>query len=341
MNISINPLSGHDNSYYDINFNIILDNKNSRISILNTTNNSLLEILSTDSGQIKNETFIYADSQYISGYFNLFNKDKLNKMFANYIKITLKFIIEDLDSNTTHEELIDFYNESKSADSDIMPFDIILKKNNINVTTEDLQFVISCNTENKFELCIQDSSQINKCTFEVIAKKGKTEVLIPGNVLFSDLLLNKSSDTFNMYWVRYEGYDYNKFQNRKYLKINKLNISLSHSQDLIPQNRNGPLGELDKDFILSDKYFVHTHKDFSAFAAKEINNVRMKKMSVFFLESFPMVKDNVNTKVKTVKNNNIIMPKDNFFQAVLSSKKDSVNINQAQKVGCSSCSRKK
>lgn len=341
MNISINPLSGHDNSYYDINFNIVLENSNSRISIFNMSNNSYLEILSTDSGQIKNDIYLYSDSKYVSGYFNIFNRDKLNKLLSNYIKVTFKFIIEDLDTGIISEEFIDFYNESKSADYDVMPFDLIVEKNTINVSKEDLLISVICDSESKFELCIQDDTQINKCIFEIITKKGKTDISIPGNLLLVDLLLNNQHSKFNIYLVKYEGYDYNKFKNRKYLKIPNINIFLNYSDFLLPQERKGPIGDMDDSFLLSDKYFVHTHKDFSAFSAKNINNIRMKKMSVFFSESFPMIKNNIETKVKTSEKININSQKDNFFQAVLGSKNNFNNVNQAQKVGCSSCSRKK
>ena len=70
-------------------------------------------------------------------------------------------------NNETEEEFFEFYNESKAADYDIFPFDIIAEKTNIDLDKEEFSLKDFSNEEHKYEFSIQDDKKNNSCVFEI------------------------------------------------------------------------------------------------------------------------------------------------------------------------------
>lgn len=292
----LDPPSGYADSYADIKFIATFDNSDRiELELINDSINSKLEILSIDKGYISNETTaIGTKCDNLTGYINIFNKDKMNTSLRNlpFVNITCKACLyrgpEKISEEVTHT----FYNQSQSADGDIVPFDIVVSGKTIDVANNNhiVLYVISGESK-RYELSIQSKDKKNTCFFEVLAKKGKTEVNLPIELLYSDLELEKNhSKSFDVYWTKFEGITHTKYMNRKYVKIDGSELH-SNSDKLIAkkQNRNGPIGRLPNSFILSDRYLVHTWQNFSGFHGQANHKTkRLDYLTRFMFESQSM-----------------------------------------------------
>lgn len=290
IEFQINPISGHSFSYLDVQFFVKFLQSDARIEIFNETTKEQLDILSVSSGRIENEkTIIVKNSDSINGYINLFNKDKMNETLNNYQYVELKCVVSFPEN--TFESTAIFYNESKSLDSDIVPFDLLI--DNPNIDTEHnvpLSMQIISESEQKFELSIKGKTGHEFCTFQVIAKAGSTHVLLPSEIIWSDTKHNqKINKMYQIYWCKPEGIDHMGMRGRKYIPIKNTNITLIGNNMLpMPQFRKSPTGtDLPPDFVLSSRYFVPTWKGFTSLGGVQgmYSSNRMSKISRFLFES--------------------------------------------------------
>lgn len=277
IEFNIDPPSGHAESCLDIQFTVKFDRSDrAEIEIFNDTSGEKLEILSVSKGVIQRETTIVVKkSNSVEGFFNLFNKDKMNFNLAGLTQVNLRCTVKT--DFAVEEETFVFYNESQSLDSTIIPFDLILDNNEINLDrNEPIRMHLVCDSESKFELAIKslDDSQ-HICHFEIVAKPGRTDFILPSEVFWSDVEYHKYyNKKFQIFWVKFEGITHMKFLNRKYIPIAESNLSfIGKKMTPQPQDRIGPTGSiLPADFILSHRYFVPTWRDYTAFGSLAFTN---------------------------------------------------------------------
>jgi len=271
IEFKVDPPSGHAESCLDIRFMVKVDKADRmQIEIFNETINTRLELLSVSKGVISEErTAIVKRANFVEGYVNLFNKDKMNSRLTNLVKVDLKCVVQiELDGKTTTEEaVLPFYNESQSLDSHIIPFDLILDNHEIDIKNNiPLSMQIVCDAEEKYELAVKSTAG-EICTFEVVTKKGRNQVILPSEILWHELGIHKNiGGKCQLYWVKFEGIDHMKYVNRKYVPIAESTITFN---DVLmsprPQQRLGPTGkDLTPDFVLSHRYFVPTFQDFTS-----------------------------------------------------------------------------
>ena len=271
MNFSLNPPSGHSHSCLDVQFDFSAEKLDKvELEIFNDTIQEQLELLSVSDGYILGETKGISTSSQVTGHINIFNKDKMNEKFQDYISVQIrcKATITRDGAKDIEESSIEFFNESKSIDAEVIPFDLIIDNPQLDVKNNiPLSMHMVCDSARKFELSIRSDDGKDYCTFEVMSKKGRADFILPSEVIFSDtnFYLNWHKK-FRIYWVKFEGIDYLKFMNRKYIRLPESQITLNSKEIMpLPQERQGPLGVLSEDFVLSHRYFVHTWKDFSEF----------------------------------------------------------------------------
>jgi len=164
---------------------------------------------------------------------------------------------------------------SKSLDNTIIPFDLVIDNSQIDMKNNiPLSMHIVCDAERKYELCIKDEDNTARCTFEVITKEGCTDILLPSEIIWSDLRLSQNYDKiFRLYWVKFEGKDHMNFVNRTYVPIDNGRITFNDNK-IMPQSQrrlSPTMSDLPRDFILSHRYFVPTWKDFSGFNMDNLN----------------------------------------------------------------------
>lgn len=271
MNFTLDPPSGHSSSCLDIKFEFSTEKLDKvKLQIFNDTTGQKLEILSVSSGYIQEELIVISTSNQVSGYINLFNRDKMNDQFSRFSSVVIRCVatIERKGKETKEEAFVEFFNESKSLDSEIVPFDLIIDNPNIDIKNNiPLSMHMICDSERKFELSIRSDDGKDQCTFEVISKDGRTDFILPAEVIFSDLNFSVNwHKKFNIYWVKFEGIDYLKFMNRKYIVLPESSITLNSKEIMpLPQERRGPVGYLSDDFVLSHRYLVHTWRGYSEF----------------------------------------------------------------------------
>jgi hypothetical protein len=289
IEFQINPISGHSFSYLDVQFFIKFPGSDARIEIFNDTTKEQLDILSVSSGRIENEnTIISKGTDSISGYINLFNKDKMNETLNNYQYVELKCIVH-LPENIFESTAI-FYNESKSLDSDIVPFDLLIDNPNIDLEHNiPLSMHVLSESEQKFELSIRGENEREFCAFQVIAYAGSSHVLLPSEIIWSDTKhVQKTDKMYQIYWCKPEGIDHMGMRGRKYIPIKNATIILSGNMSPSPQLRKSPTGvDLSPDFVLSSRYFVPTWKGFTSLGGLQnaYSFNRMSKISRFLFES--------------------------------------------------------
>jgi hypothetical protein len=272
IEFKLNPPSGYADSCLDIEFSILTDYADIlNIELFNDTSEEKLDILSVSRGFIsRSHLAIVKNTDHVEGYINLFNKDKMNKKLKNQVKVNVRCkVTRRLGSDTTTEEaVVLFYNESRSLDAGLVPFDLIIDNSEVDIRNGiPLSLHLICDSTKKYELAILSEGGDEKYTFEIVAKEGRTSFVIPSHILWYDLELNKNlGKKFQIYWVQFEGIDYMKFMNRKYIPIANSQITFnSRKISLNPQKRDGPMGPLSDEFVLSHRYFVHTWKQFSSF----------------------------------------------------------------------------
>ncbi len=297
MKFKLDPPSGHAESYLDVRFLAEFEKADrAEIRIFNDSVKQPLEILAVTYGFITNETTaVIKNSSSIEGFINIFNRDKMNKGFTTYTSVDIRseMTLYRGDTKEVVENITTFYNESKSLDSEVIPFDVHVNNSEIHLgQNEPLKLSLVCDSDKQFELSVRHDLGNQVCVFEVYAKKGRTDVSLPCEVLFADLglkELGKNRRTFDLCWTKFEGLDYSKVMNRKNIKIPNISITLVGERMMPqPQGRLGPLEPLSEDFVLSDRYFVHTHKDFSGFGAKLFNTIKMKRLTFFMHEAQDM-----------------------------------------------------
>lgn len=362
ISFSLNPSSGYSNSYIDVKFSLHFEKSDEiEISLFNKTDKSDIEILSVSQGYIQDSSIIKCkNTSFIEGNIYLFAQDKINSRLDIYeyveIEVKCKFIkngIKKEENKTTY-----FYNESKSLDSSVMPFELIIHNNEINIEqNEPLKMSIICDISKKFEFSLKSINSKDALFFEAVTTKGRVDFEIPCPVMFNDLSLSFNKYKFDVYWTKFEGVNYSRFMNRKFIKIPNTTITFKGDQLRIgPQNRNTPFGVFSDNFVLSDRYFVHTHKNFSGLS-QTINNSRLKRLSFLFEESQLMqnlnkMQDIFNTNQtqqqsirKGIRDNNLVNTVKNlgFDKNRLlpnnQTKLDTPKVNSINKSDCG-CSRK-
>ncbi len=285
IEFNIDPPSGHAESCLDIQFTIKFNKSNrAEIQIFNDTSGEQIEIISVSKGVIHKETTIVVkNSNSVEGFVNLFNKDKMNFNLSGLAHVTLRCVVTT--ENSVEEDTFVFYNESQSLDASVIPFDLILDSNEINLErNEPLRMHLVCDSESKFELAVKslDDSQ-HICHFEIVAKPGRTDFILPSEIIWSDTEYHKYyNKKFQLFWVKFEGITHMKFLNRKYIPITETNLSfIGRKMKPQAQNRKGPTGEnLSPDFILSHRYFVPTWRDYTAFGSVAVNNRTASEQNV-------------------------------------------------------------
>ena len=274
----IDPPSGHADSYFDVKFVITLESKVDKavVSIFNRTMQQQLEIIGVTSGFIANETqAIFKNTKVLEGYINIFNQDKLNSGLNAFVAVNIECEVDIVSGEDTSKETaaVTFYNESLSIDGSVIPFDFKVENPNIDLKRNvPLKMQATCFDENRYEIVVRsrDGSIMN--TIEFIGRLGVVEFVIPSEVLFYNLKLDKNLiRKFSIYYVKYEGVDLSGFVNRKFIPIAGTDLTFnSNSMMPEPQERLDPTGsELSDDFILSDRFFVPTWREFSQYKSRE------------------------------------------------------------------------
>jgi hypothetical protein len=268
----IDPQSGFADSYLDVKFKVSFDKcERATVELFNETIGQQLEILSVGSGHIQGETkAIVKDSESLEGFVNLFNKDKMNSKLEShvYIEMRCKVTIQKGNHTVVDEKTARFYNESLSLDAGIVPFDIHIDNPHLDLRNNvPLSMTLISDIDKRYELCIMPPNGATKCTFEVLAKKGENQILLPSEVIWNDCGIGQYTISgLQLYWVKFEGIDHQRFRNRKYVPIDGTRLTFN-TRDMQPkpQTRLGPTNApLSKDFVVSDRYFVHTWKHFSS-----------------------------------------------------------------------------
>lgn len=321
MKLEITPSSGHADSYFDVTFKLSMPQSVDRVEvkIKNTSSNEDIKIIGVNYGFIKGEYIaVFKNAQKLEGYFNIFNKDRMNKKFNIYKSVDLVFEINITNGNEeyTEQRSISFYNESKSLDAEIVPFDLIVQNPSVNIVGhEPLKLDIVSDIEKKYEICIKSDDNSLMCCFSVLASKGRTKIEVPSEIIYADLELDKKENRrkkFKFYSIKKEGITFAKFVNRKYIPIHNSNLSFVFPETMMPEptKRLDVLGNnLSKDFVLSDRYLVHTHKDYSSFGEKtSFNDRKLKYLTRFFFEAQNMIhrsksSDELEGKELEIKNN--------------------------------------
>jgi len=278
MDFKIDPPSGHANSYYDVKFDVQFNGtERAEIMFVNKTTGKQIEIVATNAGYIQNNILIVKNDSTAEGYISLFS-DKMNSELDNFSNIDITCHITSLlgDKNSKEKSTATFYNEDKSLDRDIIPFELVLDTNFVDVQhSVPLMMNIISEEEKKYEIVIKSAiSTLPVCMFEVLARKGETKVCLPSPIIYSDLNLKNNIDhTYQLHYVKYQGLTPEGYVNRINIPITDTHLEFRRGEiQLEPQNRLSPDGsELSKDFVLSDRYFVHTYKEFSSFGRRNEN----------------------------------------------------------------------
>ena len=157
----LDPPSGHTDSYLDIRFRIDLEEAVSSIKVrlFNDTVKEQLKIIAIVSGYISRETTaIVTDTDHIEGYINLFSDDKMNRRLSAFPNVDIWAEVELTKDNKTEIVTLkhEFYNESKSLDSSVLPFDLVIEKSEINLDDhETLRLYLITDVEKNYELSIR------------------------------------------------------------------------------------------------------------------------------------------------------------------------------------------
>ncbi len=294
INFKIDPPSGHAEAYWDVRFSLSYDkSEKAVINLFNKTTKQPIEILGVSSGYIAEETSAIAkNTNEIEGYFNIFNKDKMNKKFSDFsfVEIACEVELQNKGATVKESSSLNFYNESNSLDGDIMPFDLVIENAELDVSQNSpLILHIVCDREKSYEFSIRNHNDSQTCTFTIFTKNGRADILIPLEFIFHELELDKMhASRFDLYYTKFEGIDFSGFMNRKRLRIPNTVLKFN-SGHIMPQSQNrlDPTGKsLPSNFVLSDRYFVHTDAEFSAFSSRvQLSQQRMSLFTRFIHES--------------------------------------------------------
>lgn len=280
MNFRLDPSSGFADSYLDVEFSVTVPKHTKTVlRIRNETSDDQLQILGTSSGYILGGNELVLKNQTgTTGHINIFNQDKMNKKFLAYRSVTLKCIAEFYDNEDKkigeEEESVIFYNEIHSLDAEIIPFDLIIHNRTVEITkNEALKIDLISDISKKYELCIGSLDDRIRCHIEVSAREGKTTIEIPGEFLYYDLGLHSNKNKkskFKFFYVKHQGTTMSRMANRRYMPIQNSELTFQVSGGLTPnsQHRNGPVGKLNRDFMISDRYLVMCPVKNSGFSRK-------------------------------------------------------------------------
>lgn len=276
----------------DVKFSVQL-NKADRatLSFVNKTSSQRLLVIAVLSGRLLNEdTVIDENCKLIEGYIDIFPGEKMNQSLEQYasVEIECTALVERNGETTTEKASSIFYNEGKSLDADIVPFDLVIHNKHVALSdAAPLSMSLVSDQEKKYEICIKSRNGQQSCVFEVIARKGRTDFDLPSEVLYAELEMGRNfSDRYNFFYTKFEGMDTKGFLNRQLVSMG-LSISFDGNVfGLQPQGRLGPDGtDLSDEFVLSDEYFVHTYKDYSSFGRRMENIIAVCNFPRFFHES--------------------------------------------------------
>ncbi len=277
MNFTLDPPSGLSDSYFDVEVSLSFERADEvQIRLFNETINEPLEILGISSGYIKKGIVgISKEVAEVSCHINIFNNDKMNKMFKAYSYIVLRCEIEiTRDGKTSKEtETAEFYNESKSLDSSIIPVELIVFNRTVDFTNNvPLSIDLITSIAKKIELCIRSDDSKSECCIQVTCKHGKTSIDIPCEFIYHDLNLKENErKKYKFYYIRYQGTGYSRLGNKQYLPIVNTELEFKLPVDITPkpQTRIDPTGKLyGSDFTISSRYLVLCHKDYSGFTGR-------------------------------------------------------------------------
>jgi hypothetical protein len=293
MKLIIDPPSGTPDSYFDVRFRVSLDQRAKKITatVFNKTYGQQLDLIGVHSGYIVDENIaIFENTKSIEGFVSLFIGDRKNTQFRGpYIDIDVKLVIEtDRVQETTLSAV--FYNESSSLDAGIVPVDINLLNKEVQLhQNEPLRFNIMADREKTIELVIR-SEQDRESTFLVAAKSGLVYIEIPAAILAHDLQVGGFPVKCSLFYIQKEGITYSRFLGRRYMPVADSGIVLKGPLLLESQQSIDPLGQpLSHDFVLSDRYFVPTPKEFSAFRVYDDYDIdKISKLSLYLHEAQDM-----------------------------------------------------
>lgn len=278
MDLKLDPPSGFADSYFDIEFLATFTKApKSVITFHNDTSDEHLDIVGVAMGYILHgNSAVVKDMEHIQGHFNLFNNDKMNKKFNLYGSVKIRCKVEHFDENDKpmgeEEENLIFYNESLSLDAEIIPFDIVIHNNEIELGSNDpLKIDIISGLPKSYTISIKSADDQHQCELEISAIMGRTTIEIPAALLAYDLdLKSHGHKKFYIYYAKYQGTNLSRLANKTLHKIDNTQLSFSkQSIGLQPQARIDPCGRvLSNNFIVSDRYLVLCPREYSGFAPK-------------------------------------------------------------------------
>lgn len=311
MKFRLDPSSGYAGSYLDIQFVISFDQcDRAEITLLNKLNNQAINILSGNGRILNNTVLIIEKSNVANGYINIFNYDKMNYKIEKMpsIEIFCRVTRYISDEVLQEDSICEFYNESMSLDREIAPFDIQIENQEINLDiNEPLKLTIISSKEEKYELALKSVIGNTMYVFEILSHKGKCSFEIPAEVLSYHLNLSKPGNKlFLLHFVKYEGITPSGHMNRKFIPLANAEIRFHGTFKLLPQDRKGPDGtDLSKDFILSDRYFVHTWKEFSSYTKRSENIQTVSNMPRLLNEVYS-IRKTIKQAPETLENKRIL-----------------------------------
>lgn len=359
MKFELDPPSGYAGSYLDVKFTVSFDKtERAEICLFNKTSNQQINILSATCRIINGTNLIAEKTDRVSGYINIFNHDKMNSKMEKIplieISCNLKMINGELE--TMEEKTTEFYNESMSLDYEVPPFTLLIQNKEIDLDAGDpLKMKIVSDKEQKYEIAIKPNNGSSMYVFEILSKNGELCFEIPSEILSHHLNFNRTRQ-FVFYSIRYEGMTSTGHMNRKFIQIPELRVCFKGDLKLKPQKRTGPDGsDLSDDFVLSDRYFVHTMKEFTSLNQPVENIQSMSNMPRLLHEAFalqqlekqPMIENQNILKKESYKEQNKYVKIKNKSFGEVSASTSSLSLNQKKTVaaqvkksgGCG-CSRK-
>ncbi len=278
MELILDPPSGLADSYFDVEFTVSFADvcDKATIRLFNEINHEQLDILGVSSGYVQNDSEAIAKNvSEISGHINLFNNDKMNKMFKAYSHIVIRCEAEITRNDETYKEneSIEFYNESKSLDASVIPIDLSIQNPKLDIdNNEALHIDIVTSMQKKIELCIRSDDTSSECCIQVSCRSGMTSVYIPAEFMYYDLNLKENyRKKYKFYYIKYQGTNFSRLGSRQYMSINDTELEFILPEDITaqPQSRINPTGKVyTDDFILSDRYLVLCPRQYSGFSGK-------------------------------------------------------------------------
>lgn len=278
MELFLDPPSGLADSYFDVEFSVSFTEVYDQVVIrlFNEILHEQLDILGISTGYIQNgNEAISKKALEISGHINIFNNDKMNRMFKayNYIGIRCEAEITHNGKTFKKSKIVEFYNESKSLDTSIIPINLIVRNPKLNIEdNEALHCEIITTMQKKIELCVRSDDSSSECCIQVSCKNGITDIYIPSEFLHYDLNLKENRrKKYKFYYIKHQGTNFSRLGSRQYMLINNTELEFIIPEDITaqPQGRISPTGKLyTKDFVLSDRYLVLCPRQYSGFANK-------------------------------------------------------------------------